>query len=132
MTSKPRKGRPSSIQNVALVIGYPVPPKKRNVFLLERPVSMMFFLVEDIPGHLFDGRYAYRKGAVSRLPCEMGELRKRLVDPFRGNGLQRAHHLRDRCRGVQLDQQMNVIVGAAGGEQMSAVVLCDPAEVFEQ
>ena len=102
--------------------------QKREVFLLEREFPMMLFLTCDVSHHCRALRWADGERSISFLPRER-VLMDFLMHPPRRNRLHIAHHIRERCGGLQSNEQMHVILHTAHGFRNSAHIANHAAKI---
>ncbi len=83
-------------------------PEEHHIFLLKRFCPVMLRLIGNIFFYRAAIGHAYRKGAVTRLPCEIFYT-DAFVNPARRSLLDVLYECRQRVSRPQTDQQMNMI-----------------------
>src|SRR6266480_1852833 len=121
-----------SLENVSLVVFDLVLLQKRDQFLFEGHLPMMFLLLCDIIQNRLLLRMTYAERRVARLPRKRLFLRKLAMNPAAGVCLDLAHDLRQCGFCGQRKKNMNVI-GRTVDEQCSSAKLTDnTAQVRKQ
>jgi hypothetical protein len=82
-----------SLHDVRGVVGYAVALEQRGVFMGKPLFAMMYFLVADIVPDVSILEWRDAECSISVLPPEVPTVRERVMDPFRGCGLDAADQL---------------------------------------
>ncbi len=117
----------TSIQ-VSRIVLHPGTIKHFDQLLSEHSLAMMFFLVFDVSPNLGDGRWAERKDGVPVLPLK-GLATNLLMDPSAGRSFQLPHEVSNAMRGLESDEQVDVIFNAADRKRDAGELTNDSTQV---
>src|SRR5439155_14230183 len=104
---------PPSIEHIPLVEFDLVSAEQLQQLRLEIFPLVMLLLPGDVVLDAFLLRLAYRENRIPLLPGKTAELRERVVDPFRGAGLDCAHQVGNGRVGPPAEVNVDVIFEAA-------------------
>ena len=121
----------SIAERIALVVLNAVCLQEQPVFLLERPLLVMFLLAADVLHRLVDERWADGERAIFLLTGERGVARVELLHPLAAVGLDGADEVGQRHGLRQRREDVYVVGHAADFDGQPADALDDAADVGE-
>ena len=120
------------IKNIFVLKGDVEFAQQSQIFILERFLLMMDFLILDVANHHIQLRMTVGKGSEAFLPMEFAANPTLFVDEFRGTSLDVSHQIGQSDAGFQADQQMYVIGYAVDLQHLLFLIGDDAGDVLVQ